>query len=1268
MTAFDAAGLSSETIYMTIDMMAIPEWMELILMVAGGGDFPVGFGVEEGYFHVTFTYVPGTDPNSPPADSTGLFNFSHTLSPDMPLIGGKETSIEHRFDLDVAIPLSDAFGPKAEVMYRIIETLLGHQVSEIQLGAAAALTPAWELDSVSLWYSDEITLASFECKRTIVVGGIPLMLGIGADFFIGYLIELGAYDNLSTYYVTFEPTIATQINATVGIDLKFISIAVVISPRLTLGVNLGFTYPPPELDAGLVGYFQVGWSLRGCIWLFGCANLASGTIGPWQIIGDEAYFSGAAFEFAVSMPDHLVYPALDSGPSNELGLAWIRDLDPNPESVDPEVFFAFADSAGNWSPAMPVTGGGGSDGLLQTEPALAFGQEGDVIAVWVQCPDEEPPVLERQPTFSEGLDQQDIWWASWDGVTWTEPAPLHADPAGARKADGQPSVALSPSADEGLALWTHSVGDSALQVGSAEIYYSVYQGAKRRGWGAAVPLTSDVVDDTSPAVDYGTDGSALAAWVKRTGPGVDGEIVSSVWDGAAWSPHTTVSTPGRTVSDPSVARLPNGDGLAAWVSREIVGADSVFHYEVSVSRWDLATGMWDVPEEVYSDTLIVESTIVRSDLRNNACVTWRGHDGYDGDLFVSLKDMDDPASSWTSPRQITDDDLTDWMLAVDIDRQNNLHFVNLKTDLADTTGSPNRGGFFDGLSLSSKGIGADLGVGDELNYGFHPISADLRFGEVTRPDSLPVQGGALPVTAVVENIGEVVSPATTVLFTDGHPDSSGVAIGGPVTVDALYPGERDTVQATWTAAPGLHRIWAWVDPDGLVEEQTESNNRSFVPAGIYPDLTAHDIYAVSGNPVPGDSLTVFGVVRNEGGADSDPALVRLIATADSIADTLAVPVIAPLAPGDSTLVSGPWTAPAGTSTFALVVDPDSLIVEWDEADNVLERPFRVLPDLLVPVEFLAMTVTPDSTLAISASVVNAGGVAADSVLVRFYDGDPLGGGSVIADTTLVSMATFDTATVYLETGYRKGIVRLHAVVDEEETVDERDENNNRSHASFVFTLLSDLAITPTDIAVHGYQGPEIPFSIVAHVHNIGPADAAAPRVYFYDGHPDSAGVYIGGAIVASVRSDTFGVAEIEYEGVPDDGTEHSMYVWVDREEMIEELDEENNLAGRALNDAVSIPDQPVTYSTALLPITPNPFGERTEIIYTLAAPAHVRLQVFDVTGRLVVTLDDGRREPGRWPILWNGANARGDIVASGVYFVRLRAGEQRLQQKVVVLR
>jgi hypothetical protein len=93
----------------------------------------------------------------------------------------------------------------------------------------------------------------------------------------------------------------------------------------------------------------------------------------------------------------------------------------------------------------------------------------------------------------------------------------------------------------------------------------------------------------------------------------------------------------------------------------------------------------------------------------------------------------------------------------------------------------------------------------------------------------------------------------------------------------------------------------------------------------------------------------------------------------------------------------------------------------------------------------------------------------------------------------------------------------------------------------------------------------------------------------------------------------------------------------------------------------------------LFPPAPNPFNPSTTLVYEVAGPAGralpVALTIHDVHGRQVATLAASQLEPGRYAARWDGREASGRSVASGVYVARLAVGTQPVQQaKLVVLK
>jgi len=93
--------------------------------------------------------------------------------------------------------------------------------------------------------------------------------------------------------------------------------------------------------------------------------------------------------------------------------------------------------------------------------------------------------------------------------------------------------------------------------------------------------------------------------------------------------------------------------------------------------------------------------------------------------------------------------------------------------------------------------------------------------------------------------------------------------------------------------------------------------------------------------------------------------------------------------------------------------------------------------------------------------------------------------------------------------------------------------------------------------------------------------------------------------------------------------------------------------------------------TVLLANYPNPFNPETWMPYQLAKPADVTITIYRVEGTLVRTLALGQQAAGTYQIhshaaYWDGKNALGEPVASGVYFYTLTAGEYSATRKMLI--
>ena len=102
-------------------------------------------------------------------------------------------------------------------------------------------------------------------------------------------------------------------------------------------------------------------------------------------------------------------------------------------------------------------------------------------------------------------------------------------------------------------------------------------------------------------------------------------------------------------------------------------------------------------------------------------------------------------------------------------------------------------------------------------------------------------------------------------------------------------------------------------------------------------------------------------------------------------------------------------------------------------------------------------------------------------------------------------------------------------------------------------------------------------------------------------------------------------------------------------------------------------DSGLPTETALLPNYPNPFNPETWIPYDLAADSDVEIHIYNLKGESVRQLSLGFQNAGPYrtrsrAAYWDGRNAVGEPVASGVYFYTLHAGQIKATRQMVIFK
>ncbi|NOY73061.1 MAG: S8 family serine peptidase [Gammaproteobacteria bacterium] len=110
-------------------------------------------------------------------------------------------------------------------------------------------------------------------------------------------------------------------------------------------------------------------------------------------------------------------------------------------------------------------------------------------------------------------------------------------------------------------------------------------------------------------------------------------------------------------------------------------------------------------------------------------------------------------------------------------------------------------------------------------------------------------------------------------------------------------------------------------------------------------------------------------------------------------------------------------------------------------------------------------------------------------------------------------------------------------------------------------------------------------------------------------------------------------------------------------------------------EEAALPKPMARYSSTVLPSDfsmsqnyPNPFNPSTSIRFTLPKAGKVKMTIFDIRGREIATLVDMEMAVGTHIVAWDGKNASGINVSSGIYFYRIKFNNQILTGKMILVR
>lgn len=509
----------------------------------------------------------------------------------------------------------------------------------------------------------------------------------------------------------------------------------------------------------------------------------------------------------------------------------------------------------------------------------------------------------------------------------------------------------------------------------------------------------------------------------------------------------------------------------------------------------------------------------------------------------------------------------------------------------------------------------------------------------------PQDGEQVIITLGVANDGGVASEATTLELFDGDPVAGGVLIADAVVVPALPTNSRVALTVDWdtTDLGGPHALFARLDPADAVDEGSETDNLvtteievASPPAGIELVLAPGSIAVTPEQPatLPAE-VSFFVTIRNVGQTEAVDVVVRAF-RGDAAGGVVVFDGLVTVPARGSSLVTFIDSLEDPEASYTVVVDPDDVIGEEDEANNtasvtVTSQPsidLEVLPNDIV---LTATSLVPGADITWDVTVRNRGTRdLPQNATVTYSVTDGSQSVAVLSESVFLTAGQARTRTVTWRadlssgpTGGLGGDLELVVTIDGGGVLETSVDNNQaRSSFSIGTVALPNLVVRFESLGFDPDPAREgKPLTIAARVENTGGTVAADVEVAAYDGNPDTGGPLIAGTLiagpvtVASLAPGSSELVSLVWQAPPDD-QDRFIFVQADPSDAIAEVLEDDNLAFRELV-VHSLPDLAIAPASLVLsPAFPRP-GDAVTLVVQVA-----NLGEQDTDG-VVVRLADG---------------------------------------------
>ena len=721
--------------------------------------------------------------------------------------------------------------------------------------------------------------------------------------------------------------------------------------------------------------------------------------------------------------------------------------------------------------------------------------------------------------------------------------------------DSRPRVATD---NEGNAMmvWTYNRNETGKMY--TDLCYSTWNGTD---WAEARYITFDNNSDFDPTLTYDSNGNVIVIW-SRFKDDVDSltaqnpielleaqEIAYSIWDGSSWTEPQLLTNDTHANGRAVISAGQNGELIAVWVGDPDHNFSTTKDMELFYSVWNGTH--WSAKKQLTNDEYMDYSASLAHDSMGNAMICWiRDLDGNrssttDIQLLYSLWD----GNSWSEPSKVIESaeskespsitfDLNDNLLITWVGRNetmSKLYFTswNKTTKEWNTPEIVHEEGFF----IFNPAINVDPNNTAVIVWrGFEDDEAERVYYHTHNATETYFDGELCYATKDLTR-SDAVWSELKYLTSNNKTDWMASAV--------IIRGYSNDLLLVW-------------DMDGAVSNLVHE---------IKPDLfiSDSDISFSDEKPMEGVKVDITATISNIGDVRAKDVLVAFYNGDPNNEGILIGTKLIPFLDYDTKInVTMPWAAQPGNNKIYVVVDYEEEISEINETNNIAMKSIDILPDLTLTstdISFSNPNPIEGEDIFIKATIYNFGGTKAENFRVTFYDNE-----NVIRTVEIDILHSYDFEEISVIWKAKPGLHNITVVIDPiDEILEWNETNNNASAIIYVYPDIKiiDFSIS-NNILIYGEN-----VELSGEVQNIGATTASDISLELYDGNPFIDGILLGTKTILSLNIGQ--KASFLFNWVEPTPGIHKIFAIIDRQNIIDESDETNNLLYQELM-VLNLPD------------------------------------------------------------------------------------------------